>query len=228
MIKTKLLSVLPLIGFIATASGAMAQDSWSDLSQSGRSASKQGFQDQAEAYFQKAVKTAESAYGPTDSRLAESLSDLARLYAGRGQYNRAELLDQRVVSIYETSKGDSPDTANALRQLGDLYRLERKYMQAESVLKKAMAIDSKLLAPDSSESVLLLDSLGLVYLDQSKFAQSEPLLKRSLESRNRTLSPDDPLVATSLENYARLLRRTQRSQQAQPLEERARAIKSKI
>ena len=64
----------------------------------------------------------EQQLGPLHPDTATSLNNLAALYDRQGQYEQAESLYQRALTIREQQLGPlHPDTAQSLNNLGELY-----------------------------------------------------------------------------------------------------------
>ncbi len=117
--------------------------------------------------------------------------------------------------------------ATSLGYLGEVYRLQRRYAEAEPLHKRALAIREKALGAEHPRIATSLNNLALVYHDQGRYAEAEPLHKRSLAIREKALGPEHRHVARSLENYAALLRKTGRSAEATRMEARAKAIRAR-
>ncbi len=145
----------------------------------------------------------------------------------RSDYAEAE--KQWSAALKEAEGFGPQDTrlATSLNNLAVLYRAQGKYAEAESLLKRALAILEKALGPEHPRVATALNNLALVYKAQGRYTEAEPLQKRALAIFEKALGPEHPHVATSLENYAALLRKTGRSDEAAKMEARAKAIRAK-
>ena len=81
---------------------------------------------------------------------------------------------------------DSPAHACGLIQLGDLYIAERKFGEAEPLLRKALTISRAV--PGNESSVLqCLDDLVKLHNSMSQFEEALKLCKEAMDIRRRTL-----------------------------------------
>ena len=184
--------------------------------------------EQAEPLYQRALAIREKALGPDHPSTAQSLNNLAALYASQGRYEDAEPLYQRALGIYEKALGpDHPDTAGSLNNLALLYDSQGRYEQAEPLYQRALAISEKALGPDHPNTASSLNNLALLYRSQGRYEQAEPLYQRALAIREKALGPDHPDTATSLNNLAALYDSQGQYEQAEPLYQRALGIYEK-
>jgi len=122
-----------------------------------------------------------------------------------GKFNEAVPIAQEFLELCEKRFGpDHPETADALCNLGEVYRSLRDYVRAEPLLKRALEIDKKALGLDHPDTAWLLNNLGELYRATGDYAKAEPLLKCALEIDEKTLGPDHPDTATARDNLAAL------------------------
>ncbi len=84
-----------------------------------------------------------------------------------------------------------------------LYR-EGKLVEAEPVLKRALAVAEKELGPNNPNVGRVLYELASLYFEQGKYPEAEPLYQRSLKVAEKALRPDSPTVAFILDGLGRL------------------------
>ena len=211
------------------------------------------------------LKAAEETFGPDHLKVVESLIKLARLgLGGVGGHSRAtgrqELvegmkkevlpLQTRAMMILfkadEEAKGpDRSDLVKSMINLAMLYRMEgtalaplRKdlWAQAESLYKRALAVQEKALGSDHPQVASHLQGLAHFYREQCTFpndecqyanAKLEPLYKRVLAIQEKALGPEHPKVARSLNNLAVLYNAQGRDDEAKKLFARAKRIRAK-
>src|SRR4030095_7189829 len=90
---------------------------------------------------EKVLKYCEKHDGPDHPETADSLNDLASLYAGMGNYAKAVPLYERALKIREKALGkDHPYTAVLLNNLAETYRENADYAKAEPLYKRAIKI----------------------------------------------------------------------------------------
>ncbi len=145
----------------------------------------------------------------------------------QGNYPEAE---KQWVAALKEAEGfgpQDPRLATSLNDLGEVYRLQGKYAEAEPLYKRSLAIKEKALGPDHPRVATSLNNLGLVYHARGRYAEAEPLHKRALAIREKALGPEHPSVATSLNNLAGLYETQGKHTEAEPLYKRSLAIGEK-
>jgi tetratricopeptide (TPR) repeat protein len=177
-----------------------------------------------------ALKAAEAAFGPDDTRVATSLNNLATLNMDQGKYAEAEPLFERALGIDEKALGpDHPNVAICLENLAALYDHQGRYAEAEPLYQGALRIREKAFGPDDPSVAITLNNLALLYKKQEgKYAEAEPLFERALSIDEKALGPDQTDVATDLDNLAVLYREQGRRAEAEALEQRALRIREKL
>ena len=104
---------------------------WETLTDEGVRAHEQGRYVEAGRLLSAALKEAEN-FKQNDSRVVDSLNNLAELYYTHGKYDQAEPLYKRALSIAEqVLSADDPKLARSLNNLGTLYQTQGKYVEAE-------------------------------------------------------------------------------------------------
>ncbi len=139
----------------------------------------------------------------------------------QGNYSEAE--NQFGAALKEAEEFGPQDQrlATSLGYLGEVYRLQRRYADAEPLLKRALAIWEKALGPEHPEVATNLSNLAELYRDQGRYAEAEPLHKRALAIREKALGAEHPRVATSLNNLALVYKAQVRFAEAEPLHKRS-------
>jgi tetratricopeptide (TPR) repeat protein len=154
----KPLVVLLLISTaLAASSPSVAQDS----AESARQLYKQAMElynagryNEAVPLCERAIAMSTSALGPEHSDVALSLNGLGLIYAGKGDYARAEPLYERALGIYSklSNTAQSQENRNAatgnvaatLNNLAELYKNRGEYTRAESLYQSSITISLKL------------------------------------------------------------------------------------
>ena len=126
------------------------------------------------------------------------------------------------LKIWETiGQTENPEAIAAQGTLGEIYRAEGKYAEAEPLLEQASKATEQKLGPDHLDVATSLNNLALLYYCESKYAAAEPLYKRALEIREKNLGSEDPAVQQTMQFYAALLRQEGRKAEARKLEAQA-------
>src|SRR5204863_4542382 len=85
--------------------------------------------------------------------------------------------------------------------LGLLLYRERKYDEAQRLLRKTLPLASTTLGNQHRNVAILLNTLSLVLLDQGKnLPEAESLMKQAVEIGEKSLGPEHPDTATWLHN----------------------------
>ncbi|MBI2265218.1 MAG: CHAT domain-containing protein [Armatimonadetes bacterium] len=199
---------------------------WEDLNRQAVTLFRQGKYSEAVTAAEKALKTAESTFGPDHPNTATSLNNLAELYRILGKYAEAEPLYKRALEISERSPGaGNTDLATSLNNLALLYYNRGRYAEAEPLYERALAILKQALGSEHLQVASALNNLAALYDSQGRYAVAEPLYRHALAIREEKLGPNDPDVALILNNLASLFEKAGRYSDAEGLCRRALAIR---
>jgi tetratricopeptide (TPR) repeat protein len=119
------------------------------------------------------LKQAESAVGSNDVLLTPALISLGKAEKALMQEPDAEATLKRAIKILEPAAPDSTELASALDLLGGVYDDEKKYGDAEPLLKQALSLRQKILPEDdpaieSSFEHLAAHCTGLGHIDDAE------------------------------------------------------------
>lgn len=156
-----------------------------------------------------------------------SLSEIINLYFS--QDRKAEALELVACTMLESEDlywTHNPVAGEVLSLLAEFMRGQRKFKQAESIYKRAIAIKELTTGPENPDLAGLSMNLGNMYLGLRKYADAEPLVKQAMKARVKYYGAEHPAVAACVETYATILRRTKRAALANKLDMRAREIRS--
>jgi tetratricopeptide (TPR) repeat protein len=133
---------------------------------------------------------------------------------------------QKGLAGFKAQFGDTGlKTGDTLCLIGDSYRLQRAWHEAEAPLKQCAGIreeNAGLLSPEFGEAE---NSLALVYLKEGKYALADTAFKLAEKNRERALGITSPLFADTLEAHASMLRAMGRDAEAAKNETMANAIR---
>ena len=102
-----------------------------------------------------------------------------------------------------------------------------QYAEAESLMRRVLAIDDKSDGPEDPKIALDLNNLAQLLQATNRLWKAEPLMRRALAIDEMHFGPEHPRVATDLNNLAQLFQATSRHCEAEPLMWRALAIDEK-
>ncbi|MBC8286819.1 MAG: tetratricopeptide repeat protein [Nitrospinae bacterium] len=114
----------------------------------------------------------------------------------------------------------------SLHQLAEIYRIQSKFVEAELILKRTLAMDEQISGPEHANVAFALNNLAANYRVRGKYEEAEVMLQRALKILEESLGREHPMVGNILEHYAHLLHKMGRSIEAEKLETRFQAIYS--
>jgi tetratricopeptide (TPR) repeat protein len=146
----------------------------------GTALSLEGRGDTALSTLNDALRMAKRSF-PSDGELAaEILNSLGMEYARRHNLKKAEALFRDAVRIKSAGGGINFQTANALNNLAQVHREERKYANAEREHQRSIEITVALLGPSHPEVAVTRGSHGILYLRMGRLDDAEAQLLESL------------------------------------------------
>lgn len=105
----------------------------------------------------------EKTLGQEHPSLALSFNNLAALYYEQGNWNTAQPMYERALSIWEKTLGpESPEVAAALNNLATLNQGRGRPAEAEPLLRRSLAIWEKVLGPGHPDLATLLNNYTLL------------------------------------------------------------------
>lgn len=93
----------------------------------------------------------------------------------------AERLLLAAVKHIETISRDDPRLANTLNDLGVLYGMQNRDIEAEPLFERALAINEKAFGRQHPSVILGLQNLSVIYASQNKFAEADKAAREGLE-----------------------------------------------
>ena len=158
---------------------------------------------------------------------ARFMGTIGRVFLNLGLYERARTMLEESLDLAEGVDDLRSEVAEALSGLGRLARLEGDYLEAENLLRRALALHEESLETDLPGLARVLNDLAVVEDLQKDYDEAEALHRRALTIRESVLGADHPDVGGSLNNLAALLRNQQRYGEAEPLHRRSLEIKER-
>lgn len=184
---------------------------------------------EAESLLRRSLTMMETQHGRDSVLLAGPLNTLGVVYGKTLQYDNAAVALERAIKLA------GPATpANALSiavyQMNLAIALvgEKKYAEAEALLRESQASKARLLGEDHAELSFGLQALGLLYKSQQRYAEALPPLQRALALRERDGTYSPRMMAEVLQDLGDVYRELGQYAQAEPLLLRALAIRSGI
>jgi tetratricopeptide (TPR) repeat protein/transcriptional regulator with XRE-family HTH domain len=181
-------------------------------------------------FYKRALQINESIFGPTHYSLVQTLYWTSRLYTS-SDLEQAERASVRARSILEQvpeekEKGDL--WGKIISNLGFIYYKQRKYEEAEYLLKDVLQTREKLKGLDHPDIAIDHKQLGLLYSEQKRYKEAEQHFKQSLKIRKKALGSLDLAVSESLYCLAKNYQEQDRYKEAEIFYKRAFAIVKKV
>ena len=170
---------------------------------------------EAEEHLREALAIRQASLGPEHPDVGETMTQLATALQDQGTYAEADLLLRRVISINMAAYGEAhEDYAESLSDLATLLFAQvnrsaddnEKYLvEAESLQRRALAIDEELFGPKHRAVAIDLGNLATLRGVQGDNEESEALYRRALAINREVLGDDHPTTVTDLNNLAATL-----------------------
>ncbi len=134
-------------------------------------------------------------------------------------------------SLEKWEKSVAPEFEKLIRILDavGLFLMEiAHYASANHLIRRALAINEKMLGPEHSNTAAALNNLAGLLNNQGNTGAALPLCEQALAINEKVLGPEHPNTAASLSNLAELYSSLGNAGAALPLFERALAINEKV
>jgi tetratricopeptide (TPR) repeat protein len=174
----------------------------------------------ATARLEESLEQREAALKKDQAAVADAAFFLGNSLHEQGKYREAN-------ARYERAAALRPDDDVVLNNWGLSLTLSGEYGEAESVLRRALAISEKLRGDQDPETGTRLDNLAALLHRKGAYVAAEPLHRRALTITEKAQGAEHPDTGTRLNNLAELLRAKGDYAAAEPLHRRALAIAEK-
>ncbi len=123
-----------------------------------------------------------------------------------------------------TENAEDPRLADTLNDLGVLYGMQNRYIEAEPLFQRAVAINEQAFGRQHPSVVVTLQNLSVMYATQKKFAEAHRVARESLEISLRLFGANHPRIASTCRTVATVYALQGDSQEAERFAERSIAI----
>lgn len=156
---------------------------------------------EAERLFDHLLTLQIETVGPDDPTTMMVVNNLGSVCVQRGIAERGESLLLRVIDnagLRATTK------VSACNNLAGLYRRQKRFAEAEVLLKSAISQSVGDLGRDHVLTVRSTDNLGTLYWAWGRYAEAEETLATALAISQRTLGVGHPLTVSCTDNLAQV------------------------
>lgn len=154
---------------------------WKRFQAAGEKAFKARDSIEAEKQFTLAVAEAEK-LAKGESKLRESLEDLAPLLVSHRKYEEAQRAADRLCRLYEKDLGSNHlRVGTCLLSLGQAYAYGQRLFEAERALLRAQWIINRKAEVQDPLRALVKGSLAFVHAEQGRYAEAEALYRSAIE-----------------------------------------------
>lgn len=210
-----------LLGFLSPE-----EQRWVDENSAGIRAVNAGNVGEAERAFTAALDQAKR-FTTGDSRLEQSLRNLADLYYVRQDFGVAAPYYQRLLAVLDAAAAGSPPNTRAqiLNRLGEIDRSRKDYASAETEYTRALSLLEESGEPEGLPVASILGNLALLRQVAGDDAGAEAFLERALAILEQNPAPEAvAALARGLANLAAIQERQDKHDDAEAAARRGLAI----
>jgi serine/threonine protein kinase len=128
-----------------------------------------------------------------------------------------EVLDKASTQIVNRLEKEPEDQARLMQVMGDVYRNLGLYPQSESLTRRALAIETRVLGADNRETFKSMDTLSDLLDDESRYPEAEKMARETVERRTRALGSEDRDTLSASRELAAIIVDEGRYAEAEPL-----------
>ena len=160
---------------------------------------------------------------------AELRTTMGTVYRELGASDRAEQMYQIALRLWTAVRGTgSLEEAELQENLSQALCGQSRNIEAEALVRRALAQERKLLPPDHADIALSLNDLAVYLHQQGKFPEAEARQREALAMRQRLFQGDHPNVAESLDNLGSTLFAQDKLAEAEPYQRQALAMRRRL
>ncbi len=157
------------------------------------------------------------------------LRQQAEQYEAQGNDAAALPLEQQAAQVAEATWGAQDlRLAVTLNAAGMDDRHLEKYNDAETNLKRALAIFTSLEGSQGKDVATTLNNLGVLYQELARLPEAEKVTQQALATEIKLLGENDPEVATNESNLALIYEKESKYGDAEPLYKKAIATDERV
>jgi eukaryotic-like serine/threonine-protein kinase len=116
-----------------------------------------------------------------------------------------EVLDKASTQIVTGLEKEPEDQARLMQVMADVYRNLGLYPQSESLIRRALSIQTGVLGADRPDTLKSMDTLSGVLEDESRYAEAEKVARDDVEKRTRMGGAEDRETLNATRELALIL-----------------------
>lgn len=190
----------------------------------GRVYMSQGRYEESERALQEALRMKKRSLGAAHRFVPITLNNLADLHYVTGHAEAAEATYRKALELNKRDQLNL-EVCRSLNGMALLHHGRGEYVQAEDLLKRAIALHDKAHRRDHPFLATSLANLGILYTNLGRYDEAGVVLERAEYIQDNFMRADHPDVAVRLTGEAALYRATGRGAQAAQASARAEAIR---
>jgi tetratricopeptide (TPR) repeat protein len=168
-----------------------------------RSLVSDGRYNEAEVYFEEAVRRRKRVLGQDHPDTLTAMGNLAVTYWNQGRQKEAEELQEQEMEISKSVLGtEHPSTLISMGNLAFTYRNQGRWKEAEELLVQVIQTRKKLLGIEHPNTITSMANLVFVYKDQGRLKEALELEVQVVDMRKKILNPEHPDMLDSMSNLA--------------------------
>jgi len=182
--------------------------------------------EEAERHYNEALRLKKRSLGKGHRFMASSYNNLADLLyiQGEYEYDRVEALYRSALDVLERDQKNI-EVCRSLNGMALLHHDAGEHVEAEELLKRALALHEKAERRDDPFTATVLTNLAILYMHLERYDEAEPLLERAKYIQDVRLHADHPDVSLRMHATAALYGKTGRVREAAALAKAADEIR---
>jgi tetratricopeptide (TPR) repeat protein len=189
---------------------------------------KQGRYEDAVQLGREVVEKRNKFLGPHHWETVMSKGNLAEALTRLGKLDEAEVF---IVEVLERSRdiwGDHPATFVAMSSLSEVYRMQKKWKDAQGLALQVRDLNAQWLGPDHPATLTAMGRLGMVYHDQMSLDKAEAIFTEIHERIKEMPKLESSLVSGTMNNLARTWMKQGKQDEAISLMEECVRLREKV
>lgn len=172
---------------------------------------------EARTCLDRAIAINDATLPPNHVDVARDLNNLAMLHFWNKEFDKAEPLLKRVISIHENADTTATprDYGSALNNFARLLHSTGRLDEAANVMKRSLEFDEDRLGKSDPLIAIRLNNLAMITFDQGHPEDAISFSRRAVKIDINALGPDHPRIALHMATLARFLKAANQDTEAE-------------